>query len=105
MKRLFEIVLANNQTGIRVGDVAVKQTKKHTPMLYNTDISLWENYRNQRIASKRPQQFNIWDGMVSDGTNVLARFADQTKAIAALKKAGWKVKSQGKTLPHLASTS
>jgi hypothetical protein len=74
-------------------------------MLYNTDISLWENYRKQRLALERPQIFNLWEGMVTDGVEVLARFADQNEAIEAFKKAGWKVESQGKSLPHLISTN
>lgn len=72
-------------------------------MNYNTDKTLWENYLKNITKAGRVQEFEVWEGMVSDGITVRARFADQVEALKTLSEAGWIIISpKAKGLPHKA---
>lgn len=60
-------------------------------MLYNTDKTLWENFKAERETMPNGGAIlNVFDGMVGCGNEVIARFSSQSEAIKTLKATGFK---------------
>jgi hypothetical protein len=67
-----------------------------SPGLYNTDQTLWENYkasRNTMPNGGAPLSLN--NGMVGNGHEILARFASDAEATMTLHAAGFRRDENG----------
>lgn len=61
-------------------------------MLYNTDLTLWENQRKHLCETMTcgGAIHTVHDGHIGNGMYILARFESTRAAEACLKKAGWR---------------
>jgi len=60
-------------------------------MNYNTNKTLWQNFKTQRDAMPNGGAIlNVFDGMIGCGSEVIARFSTQADAINMLKETGFK---------------
>jgi hypothetical protein len=59
-------------------------------MLYNCTLTIWQSAaKAYRTYPNGGPRLEVFDGMVGDGHNVLARFLTQRDALTVLKRAGF----------------